>query len=319
MTEDCRIIAFDGALRLAWYNESAADTWSLDGQDVGEPLEVLAAPRGWSWVAAVRRAQSSRDPQRLTENGRVIRVEPASAPGDQVLVADLDLASSAHADAVIADSMWRRLGKMASVVAHEVKNPLAGVSGALHVIAGRFPANSPERQIVEEMQSRLGALNSTIDELLLFARPLRLRSSRVPMAHVLERSVLDLRKHPDAANAAVQIRGVPPSLRMDADLICRAIRNLLVNAVQASEPGADVGVDVETHDGELRLWVWDQGRGVPDEVARRMFDPFFTRKSRGPGLGLTVARRIVEAHDGTLELDRDRGPGTHLRMVLPLG
>ena len=318
MGSDCRIVLFDGELCLSWYNGAAAEAWPLDAEEVGASLDALGARHGWPWTGHVRDVQATARADRLALEGRVVRIEPAAGPLGGVLVADLDPTSFANADAASVEALWKRLGTMASVVAHEVKNPLAGVTGALHVFAGRLPTGSADRAIVHEMQARLGGLDATIDELLLFARPVRVRSRPAALRSILDAAVAAAHRHTDGARAEVEVHGHAPELRVDADLVQHALRNLMVNAVQASPPGGTVRVEVNAGPRRVHVYVSDSGPGVPVELEGQIFQPFFTRKSRGTGLGLTVARRIVEAHGGALHLVPERGPGATFLMELPV-
>lgn len=320
MDSDCRIAFFDGELRLTWFNGAAAEAWRLSPAALGDSLESLARDRPWPWCAHAVDAHTARSPRRVHLDGRVIRLEPGAdreAVPSGLIVADVDPSSFANADAASVDALWRRLGKMASVVAHEVKNPLAGVSGALHVLAGRFPRGSAERSVVAEMQDRLSGLNATIDELLLFARPVRLRAGVVGSDLLTDRAVAGLAKHPDARQTRVIVEGSAARLHLDVDLVSHALQNLLVNAAQASPPDAVVRVVIASDERTTRFTVLDQGPGVSDELRDAIFEPFFTRKSRGIGLGLTVARRIAEAHDGTLTYETSPERGARFVLALP--
>lgn len=318
MGSECRILLFDGELRLSWYNGAAAEAWSLDASSVGEHLETLATPRDWIFASRVARARVEPRSEQVSEAGRLVLIEPASPPLTGVLVADLEPETFAS-DGASTEAMWRRLASMAAVVAHEVKNPLAGVTGALHVIAGRLPEGSPERSIVAEMQARLSGLNATIDELLLFARPVRVRGRPASVRDLVDAAIVAAERHLDAGRISFVVEGQPDELNGDPDLLRHAIRNVLINAAQASPTGGRVLVGVKADAGRIEVRISDAGPGVPAEIQQLIFQPFFTRKSRGTGLGLTVARRIIEAHGGTINLAINDAPGATFVIALPLG
>jgi PAS domain S-box-containing protein len=210
-----------------------------------------------------------------------------------------------------------RLGEMAAVVAHEVKNPLAGIRGALQVISGRMPEASRERAIVGDIVVRLDSLNDIVQDLLVFARPREPKLAPVKIAEILEETASLLKK--DAAHAAVTVKidGARPVIQADAEQLKTVFLNLLLNAAQASDSGADVNVTIESGEDECLVRIADYGAGIPAEVRERIFEPFFTTKHRGTGLGLPTARRVVERHGGTVEFDCPASGGTVVTITLP--
>jgi len=134
---------------------------------------------------------------------------------------------------------------------------------------------------------------------------------------VLDRAVEALRKHPDGGRVEVEVRGDAPEVRLDVELVSHAMTNVLVNAAQASPTGGRVEVTVRADGERIRVAIADDGPGVAAEVAPLVFQPFFTRKSRGAGLGLTVARRIIEAHAGRIELSAPPARGAEFAIDLP--
>jgi PAS domain S-box-containing protein len=211
-----------------------------------------------------------------------------------------------------------RLGEMAAVVAHEVKNPLAGIRGALQVIGGRLPESNRDRAIIGDIVSRLDSLNDIVHDLLVFARPREPRLAPVPLAEVVEATAGLLRK--DAAHAAVSVTlsGDRPVIEADTEQLQTAFLNLLLNAAQASGAAGEVRVSIAAGGGVCQVLIADSGPGIPPEAREKIFEPFFTTKHRGTGLGLPTARRVVERHHGTIEFDCPPGGGTVVTVTLPV-
>jgi signal transduction histidine kinase len=211
-----------------------------------------------------------------------------------------------------------RLGEMAAVVAHEVKNPLAGIRGALQVIGGRLPETSRDRAIVGDVVARLDSLNEIVQDLLVFARPREPRLSPVSVAELLEDTAALLRKDVAHAGVDVTISGDRPLIGADPEQLQTAFLNLLLNAVQASSSGDRIRVTIASDDGVCRVAIADSGPGIPPGTADKIFEPFFTTKHRGTGLGLPTARRVIELHHGSIAVDCPPGGGTVVTVTLPL-
>jgi two-component system sensor histidine kinase HydH len=214
-------------------------------------------------------------------------------------------------------SALTRLGEMAAVVAHEVKNPLAGIRGAIQVIGGRLPAGGKDATAVKEIISRIDALNDLMTDLLLFARPPRVRLA--PMDPLMvSKMVADLVRHDPALHAIkIDVTGSSLLVNADAELLKIVIQNLLLNAAQAMPGGGEIRVTVTLADHTCRIEVADSGPGIPAHVREKLFTPFFTTKARGTGLGLSMAKRFLEAHGGTIAVDCPPAGGTTVTIELP--
>jgi two-component system CheB/CheR fusion protein len=212
-----------------------------------------------------------------------------------------------------------RLGEMAAVVAHEVKNPLAGIRGALQVIGGRMADSSRDRAIVGDIVNRLDSLNDIVHDLLVFARPREPKLAPVSLAEVLEGTAALLRKDPAHASVDVRIDGARPTIAADAEQLQTAFLNLILNAAQASGSTGQVRVHIASDNGTCTVQITDTGPGIPDDMRDRIFEPFFTTKHRGTGLGLPTARRVFERHGGTIEFDCPPQGGTVVTVTLPAG
>jgi PAS domain S-box-containing protein len=211
-----------------------------------------------------------------------------------------------------------RLGEMAAVVAHEVKNPLAAIKGALQVIGGRLPEANRDRAIIGDVVARVDSLNDIVHDLLVFARPREPHLTPVNLAEVIESNVALLRKDPVHGAVAMHLSGARPMVQLDLEQMKTVFLNLLLNAAQAAGAGGRIDVTIATDDLAATIAVADNGPGIPDDVRARIFEPFFTTKHRGTGLGLPTARRVVERHRGTIDVACPPGGGTVVTVTLPV-
>ncbi len=210
-----------------------------------------------------------------------------------------------------------RLGEMAAVVAHEVKNPLAGIRGALQVIGGRLPEGARDRAIIGDIVARLDSLNEIVHDLLVFARPREPKLAPVELASLMENTAALLKKDPSHSAVDVVITGERPTVQADAEQIQTVFLNLLLNAAQASGSASDVRVTIAATPAEARVTIADRGPGIPAEVRDKIFEPFFTTKHRGTGLGLPTAKRVVERHHGAIVFECPPSGGTNVTVTLP--
>jgi two-component system sensor kinase FixL len=214
-------------------------------------------------------------------------------------------------------STLARLGEMAAVIAHEVKNPLAGIRGAIQVIGGRLPAGSRDAEMTKEIVARIDALNELMKDLLLFARPPQPRPMSVEIARLVATTVDLLREDPALKGVGVQVHGSVPPFEADPDLLKIVFQNLLVNSAHAMQGQGTIRISLQAIDASCHIDFSDAGPGIPLEIREKIFTPFFTTKSRGSGLGLPTARRLVEAHHGTITVDCPAAGGTTVSIRLP--
>jgi len=211
-----------------------------------------------------------------------------------------------------------RLGEMAAVIAHEVKNPLAGVRGAIQVIGGRLPANSRDSAVVKEILGRIDSLNELMKDMLLFARPPQPKPTSTEIAPLVASTATLLVADPALRDVHVNVEGSSPPVAADADLLRIVFLNLLVNSAHAMNGRGTVHVSLAASETTCSVVFTDSGPGIPLDIRDKVFTPFFTTKARGTGLGLPTAKRLIEAHRGTIGVECPPHGGTTITIQLPV-
>jgi two-component system, LuxR family, sensor kinase FixL len=209
------------------------------------------------------------------------------------------------------------LGEMAAVIAHEVKNPLAGVRGAIQVIGARLPKDGKDALMITEIVSRIDALDELMKDLLLFARPPQPKLMLVDLAMLVANTAELLRGDPTLRNVRVIVEGTPLRVLADAELLKIVFVNLLVNAGHAMQGRGLVRVALTAAADTCQIAFADEGPGIAPDVLDKIFVPFFTTKTRGSGLGLPTAKRLVEAHRGRITIACPAAGGTIVTVQLP--
>ena len=210
-----------------------------------------------------------------------------------------------------------KLGEMASVVAHEVRNPLAGIMGALQILISRADKESMERAVMGDIVQRVRDLNETLDDLLAFARPQRPNRAPTDVADLLAHAARRFGDDPRFSKVRIELDTEPCECVGDSKLMKGVLLNLCLNAAQVSEDGAVITLSCRALPDGCEVSVSDRGPGIPEALKDQIFEPFFTTKARGTGLGLPTVRSWVRAQGGSVSiLDRDGG-GTTVRIAMP--
>ncbi|HEY5997613.1 MAG TPA: ATP-binding protein, partial [Candidatus Deferrimicrobiaceae bacterium] len=222
------------------------------------------------------------------------------------------------------------LGEMAAGIAHEIKNPLAGIFGAAQILAREFPEGDSRREIVDEMTALIRRLDNTIRDLLNFARYTEPRFSRANINEVIDKVLFLVRQIPEGKRARIVREFDPamPAIEMDQEQIKQVFLNLALNALQAKPDGctltirtfAEVPEDVPDIKARARFamaQVADDGPGIPSDKIGKIFHPFFTTKESGTGLGLSMTRKILDLHDGWITAASEPGRGSTFTVFLP--
>lgn len=210
-----------------------------------------------------------------------------------------------------------RLGEMAAVIAHEVKNPLAGIRGAIEVIGSRLADDSREKATVKEIITRIDALNDLMKDLLLFARPPKPRPTPVDVLPLVSSTANLMAQDPAWKDVRVDVKGSAPPIPADAEMLRIVFQNLLMNGAHAMQGRGTIQVGIKTVDATCRIAFADSGPGIPAEIREKVFTAFFTTKARGSGLGLATAKRLIDAHHGHIEINCPPAGGTVVTVQLP--
>ncbi len=215
------------------------------------------------------------------------------------------------------------VGQMTAQVAHEIKNPLGGIRLAAQVLARKHQGDDQSLDVIRRIENSVDHLNRTVAELNQFARPQELNLEPVRLDALMDELIQMVADRGEEK----RVRGVPrdaeaaPVGPFDAGELRKAFINFLINALEASPEGVTLTVAVEAladADASARITIRDEGTGMDEGTLRRLFEPFYTTKSQGTGLGMAIAKKIVELHKGRLEVRSEVGKGTTVLVTLPL-
>ena len=227
------------------------------------------------------------------------------------------------------------LGEMAAGIAHELKNPLAGIEVMAGLLRRQVPDSPDAQSLLADILSEAKLANAIVVEMLEFVRPIRLQVEQTDITHVLQQSITNAESKVPRGEVEVSLEceeGLP-MIDGDASQLCQVFTNLLTNAFEAVngkgrvvlhasmedlEQDAAFGGDAPEATPSVVVDVVDDGPGIPGELSDRIFNPFFTTKTTGSGLGLPIVRKIVDAHDGRLDLSSEPGKGTRFRVTVPV-
>jgi len=212
------------------------------------------------------------------------------------------------------------MGGLAAGVAHEVRNPLSSIKALATFFTGQFDEGSEAYEAAKVMVQEVDRLNRVITELLEFSRPTDLKRQSSDIGLLISRSIQLVRQ--DAANKNIDCEvhtedDICPAW-VDPDRLTQCLLNLYLNAIQAMENGGTLSVKCTMDETEnIKISISDTGRGISPEQLKKIFDPYFTTKSKGTGLGLAIVHKIIEAHGGHIEVNSAIDEGTSFSISIP--
>lgn len=282
------------------------------------PAAVLAAEGGGERQMDMPLAGGA--PLALGVAVSAVRTEEGVSVGSLILLRDLREVRRLEAEVRRREKM-AAVGHLAAGVAHEIRNPLSSIRGYATYFGGKFPPGSEDRQAAEVMVREVDRLNRVISELIEFSRPSDVKRRPVRLADLAAHAERLTRPDAAARGVTVDLSGATdsPVIQADPDRLSQALLNLCLNAIQAMTAGGILSLATgSAPDGRAFLQVTDTGPGIPSEHRERIFDPYFTTKPQGTGLGLPLAHKIVAAHGGEIRVSARSGGGTVMTVLLPV-
>jgi two-component system sensor histidine kinase PilS (NtrC family) len=326
------LIALDEGGRITAYNRAAADiagvpTHLAIGRPwhtvLGEGLpidEILAGVRGDNrafrrYERTVPRAGGPGVPVAVTF--WPLRSGTGDAVGLIAVCEDLSPIREMETRVRQADRL-AAVGRMAANIAHEIRNPLASLTGAIEVLAKDADAGGARERLAQIVLRESERLDHIISELLEYARPAPLAVQPMNLADTLDEVLLLVEHRPSPEHVKV-IRAYDGTLPVvaDAQQIRQVIWNLCLNGLEAMGDGGELRVGARVHGGRLEVWISDTGAGIHTEDLPHIFEPFFSTKSEGSGIGLALVHRIVQEHGGDIDVRSGSGQGTTFTITLP--
>lgn len=213
------------------------------------------------------------------------------------------------------------LGEMVAAVSHEIRNPLGIISSTAELLKGKLALDDPQNNLPDVIVEEAKRLNRIVTEFLDFARPPSLQVMTCNVGEILEKNL-------DFLSPAIQEKGFEirkrfathvPDMLGDSSLLYRAFLNLVMNAIQAMPDGGTIFIEVAARNNTLTCEFSDEGPGIPEETLKKIWDPFFTTKDKGSGLGLPIVKKIIEGHGGTVTINNGPEKGAQVIVTLPLG
>jgi signal transduction histidine kinase len=254
------------------------------------------------------------------------RAMQAGAALSKLMIVDMQMLLDAYygkqrKQAVERTEQLAAVGELAASIAHEVRNPLAGMKGALEVLRKELAVKPSNLEIVDELLAQIVRLEQLVRDLLTFARPRALSLELFDLHELLDRLLRTYKEQADHLGVTVERIYGPSTGHMHADprQMEQVFLNLIYNALQAMDGGGTLTVSTRAEEPNIVITLSDTGKGIPETDMPKILQPFFTTKHRGSGLGLPIVKKVSEAHGGSIEIVSVVGQGTTVTVSIPDG
>jgi signal transduction histidine kinase len=299
------LIATGSYLSFYFFDPDANSHWFRDPRDVSElVLRVV-------FLAMVGTLVNS-----LAEDLRS-ETQRARRSAEQLLTANLQIQEAE--EAVRRSDRLAALGQLSAGLAHELRNPLGTIRGSAEMLTRSVSAeNEIAREVAGFISSEVDRANSLITRFLHFARPLELRPDKADLTQTIDRAVANVAREAPGISIYKNYAPEIPPFSFDAELMERVLYNLILNAVQATAPGGAVTVKTRAAAKAVEISVIDRGSGIDAKNLGAIFNPFFTTKAEGVGLGLAIVAKIIDEHGGKIAVESEPGKGSVFQVLLPM-
>lgn len=327
------VLSVDQNMRIVACNRAAADIFGMDEDElVGSKLSELCKGetdlcRQAQQVLSGERERVDTELKLTNARGRVVPATVSIAPhkdlaGDKIGVVvtleDLTEVRELYEQLLRADRL-AAMGELVAGVAHEVRNPLGTIRASIQLLEGENPDVPSVAELAPVVKQEIDRLDGVIKALLDFGRPSKPVFADVDLPKVIEDVVTFTRRYARRAHVSVATKAADGRAHVwaDAEQLKQVFINLIFNAVQAMPDGGQVTIETADADGFVKVTVRDTGTGMPSDVLGKIWDPFFTTRDEGSGLGLAVVHRIVDEHGGYIGVVSEVGNGTTFVVKLP--
>ncbi len=211
------------------------------------------------------------------------------------------------------------IGEMVAGVSHEIKNPLGIIQSTAEFLGALPDADDKQKRLSSVITEESGRLNEILTEFLDFARPQALNIQECYLEEIIRKNLSFLTPELEKNNIRIEnnLDGRSFKILADEDLLYRALLNIFINAIQAINGPGNISVRVEHEKDSYKIEISDSGNGISEENLKKIFNPFFTTKQKGSGLGLSIVKKIIEEHQGIIWIDSKKAEGTRVTIRLP--
>jgi two-component system sensor histidine kinase HydH len=324
------LISIDTERKIVSVNKNARELFARDEADmIGKTLQQLTEPEECPLAPLLRAKQEFVDQpmECLRQDGEAIPLKASAShlrdrDGNlrgMVLILRDQRQIRAMEEALERSRRHAALGRMAAGIAHEIRNPLGTLRGFAQYFSRNDSQDAKAREYADLMVGEVDRLNRTVSALLQFSRPREPDMTEVDLCALAQRAITFLQADADSQQVELRLNLPEPciTLKADADLLQQVLLNLMQNSLAATTAKGEIELGAQLQADTVQLWVRDSGKGLSAEEQARMFDPFFTTRKEGTGLGLAVVQQIVEQHRGRIDVESVEGEWTCVTLVLP--